>query len=209
MKNFWPWALSLFGVFCVATHADAQIVLSRIEEDWELQVTQPDVQLDAPQITTSMLPFGPESEVLMQFDLNHATDPSFSDGGMQMRVCSGDVCVAQHRLFESQKLSHESETIVWTQVIQKVDGGYLFGVANGSSQTWGTFGGEATLLPSAAGDGALNAYQPLYSVENSAVTFAGNRVASLRLKRIRVYNEDGEVRELIVDREVAVEGAED
>ena len=30
----------------------------RIEEDWELHVSQPDEQLDAPQITTMMFPVG-------------------------------------------------------------------------------------------------------------------------------------------------------
>jgi hypothetical protein len=37
--------------------AYAQSTIVRIEEDWELVVTQPDESLDAPQVTVTMVPF--------------------------------------------------------------------------------------------------------------------------------------------------------
>lgn len=170
----------------------------RVEEDWQMQITHPDPELDAPQITTTMLPFGAEDALLLQVDLNHASSPSFSNGGIQLRVCQEDDCLAQVRLFDDMRLHYESETIRWTQVVHSTSSGFYFGVINGDSQTWGTFGGQAAFLylsNSEAGGGnfALDQYDPRQSAMNSGVTYASNRVGFLQLREARVYTDDGQV----------------
>ncbi|MEZ6137515.1 MAG: hypothetical protein R3C53_21715 [Pirellulaceae bacterium] len=176
----------------------------RIEEDWELHVTHPDQQLDAPQITTMMLPFGNLSEMLVQFDFNHGHTPDFSAGGIQVRVTENDESLDSYRMQEGQKLSEENELVSWTQVIQKASNGYYFGIINGQSESFGSFGSvsEAAFVTNGdAGIVSLNAYRFEDSLENSGVSYAANRVTYLRLKRVRLYNSSGEGIEIVVNQD--------
>ncbi len=169
----------------------------RVEEDWQLQVAHPDQELDAPQVTTTIVPFAAEDGLLLQVDLNHASNPSFSNGGIQLRVCQEDDCLAQLRLFDDMRFQYEGETICWTQVVHSNESGFYFGIINGISQTWGTFGGQEAFLylsNSEAGGGnlSLDQYDPRQSAANSGVTYASNRVGYLRLWEARVYTNDGQ-----------------
>ncbi len=170
--------------------------IERIEEDWELHVLQPDAQLDAPQVTMTMLPF--DSNVYLQIDWNHATYPEFSRGGFQVRACTDTTCLTSTRVQEGTVLSHAAEIVSWTQVVQRVEGGFLFGIENGTSTSFGNFGGPSTFVAisdSQSGAPSLNAYNPSDSAENSGVTFARNRVAWLRFKKARVFLSTGDVLE--------------
>ncbi len=53
-----PWPACVAGavIFFASCAAQAQNNVVRIEEDWQLLVTQPDAPLDAPQVTTTMVP---------------------------------------------------------------------------------------------------------------------------------------------------------
>lgn len=50
-----------------------QPTLDRIEEDWELVVGDPDPEIDAPQVTTSMIPFSATPDLHLQVNLNRPT----------------------------------------------------------------------------------------------------------------------------------------
>jgi hypothetical protein len=79
----------------------------------------------------------------------------------------------------------------------------VFEVSDGSSQTWGAFGGEGYLRAAVATDLTdLGGYDPGVSVENSGVGFAGNRVASLVLKRVRLYTAVGLLAEVPLEHVV-------
>src|SRR5690606_37881515 len=101
-------ALCVVGGLLGASSSPAQSIV-RIEEDWELHVVQPDVQMDAPQIRTTLLPFGDASDLLFQIDINHASFPSFQSGGLQIRVCTNDECLAEERLFPEERLNTTAE----------------------------------------------------------------------------------------------------
>ena len=94
-------------------------------------------------------------------------------------------------------MATEGEVVTWTQAMSYEDGILSFEITNGHSATWGNFGGEG-YLKSAAQETeitTLSQYSPATSVSNSGVGFAGNRVASLVLKRARLIMSDGTVLE--------------
>jgi hypothetical protein len=77
-----------------------------------------------------------------------------------------------------------------------VDGGALsFDIVNGSSMTWGSFGGGDLHVSLPTELANLNDYNPAVSVGNSGVGYAGNRVISLVLRAVRVYSNDGLIAE--------------
>jgi hypothetical protein len=182
----------------------AQAPLVKIEEDWELSVLQPNEQLDAPQLTTTMLPFGTQSDLLFQVDWNHASVPAFARGGFQLRVGANGEGLAERHELADQQLYVADEVVRWTQVVQKTTGGFSFGVVHGLSASWGSFGGGNTFLfiPDQHADGVLNSYTIADSLSNSGVTYAGNRVARLRLLRVRFVDAAGQAWEVAVDSDV-------
>ena len=101
------------AIACASAHAQNVV---RIEEDWTLQVVEPDQQLDSPQITTAMLPLGPNSSTVFSLDINHGSAPNYSAGGLQLRIDQNGEASNTKRLSAGDKLSHASETIKWTQV---------------------------------------------------------------------------------------------
>lgn len=170
-----------------------QPILDRIEEDWELVVGDPDPEIDAPQITTSMIPFSSSPDLHFQVNLNHGLKPDFASGGIQVRVVQDDELLGQIHRRAGQKLAQSSETVRWTTAVQKVTTGYLFGVSTGSSSSWGSYGGNDYYLAIAenAVQGSLESYDYRRSLDNSAVAYAGNRVQWLKLLRVRFYYNNG------------------
>ena len=76
-------------------------------------------------------------------------------------------------------------------------------VINGSSTTWGSFGSPGDLRASTATNFSdLNGYTPTFSVENSGVGYAANRVQSITVKRVRRIMATGEVVEDATQRTV-------
>jgi hypothetical protein len=170
----------------------------RIEEDWELHVVQPDQNIDVPQITTGMLPFGDGSDVLFQCDINHGVTPAFSSGGWQLRITDEATHYSSTRLLPGVKLSNSAETITWTQVVQKASNGFYFGITHACSTSFGMqdASSEAIFVSNdSTGAVSLNDYDAQHSLGNSEVSYAGNRVAWLRLKQIRLLYSNGQIAE--------------
>jgi hypothetical protein len=136
--------------------------------------------------------------------LNHASTPSFSKGGFQVRICTEEDTYGEVRHLSDQRLHHDAEVVSWTQAVQMNGKGFSFGVTNGSSWSWGSFGGPGATLNvnQLGGNLSLGKYSPEDSLSNSGVTYAGNRVEHLRLKRIRLVNSAGEVTEWTLNQDV-------
>ncbi len=184
--------------------ASAQEIV-RIEEDWELKISHPDTQVEAPQVMTTMLPFGSDSDVLFQVDINHGSVPEYSVGGMQVRICDDVYLIHDRRIKEGLVLDHSEETVSWTAVVNKTVYGFNFGLINGSSSSWGSFGGSETFTWvdfQNAGTTSLQSYHHAHSIANSGVSFARNRVEHLRLKAVRIYFGDGTSSRVSVDKDI-------
>jgi hypothetical protein len=182
---------------CPALHAQAVL---RVEEDWSLQVNEPDEQLNSPQITTAMMPLGANSSTLFFLDINHGSAPDYSAGGLQLRAELNGECAESKRLHEGEKLRCPSETIQWTQVMIRQGNQLKFGIISGKSQTWDSFGGSESFVDVATNATSLDAYRPADSLSNTGAVYAGNRVASLKLLRVRLYNDLGQMVEIPINQ---------
>lgn len=169
-----------------------------IEEHWQLTVGGPEIDRCAPQVSLVMSPNGNMDGTHFVFLLNHSTFPDFIPGGMQMQQWNGDSIVTTANSNRTDLLSYDNETIRWVQKLRIHDGRVVFDVDDGESQSWGSFGnGDGLIMWTSAQMTRLNDYRPAISIEESGITFAGNRVSSLVLTKLVWKTADGEVSELV------------
>ena len=184
-------AIALVGAAAGPLEAqDTPVSVVRVEEDWELVVSQPDVVVDAPQVTVVSSPVGHLDGLYAAFELNHQSQPTFAAGGMQLQLWNGEQPVVSKKHKQGIFLQHDNEVVTWTQEMRLQDGVLTFVVKNGNSTSWGAFGGP---LPSSVTTtlSNLNGYNPLVSVNESGPGFASNRVTSLTLKKVRLHLSNG------------------
>ncbi len=164
----------------------------RIEEDWVLEVNEPDELMHAPQFHTVMAPFGDLNTAYAQVLWNYRErDDEFVAGGLQLQMWDGEVLIRDKSVRE-QPLSTSAETIRWTQVLY-INGSLLvFRVKNGQSTTWDTFG-DGMVIEADTSLLSLSAYDPNVSVRNSCITFGSNRVNRLAIQEVRRYTASGHV----------------
>jgi hypothetical protein len=190
-------ALTLPAFLSVAAATTNDGPVTRIDEDWELVITEPDPEVAAPQVETVMSPFQSLDGFYIAFLLNHRSNPSLAVGGMEVQFWTGDHQLGSRRQ-DSDVIHHSNETISWTQRLMikgSNDHRYLcFRIVDGQSESWGSFGGSEPLhinMDTTRTD--LADYRSSFSVSNSGVLFSSNRVARLVLKAVRGYSSDGEL----------------
>ncbi len=195
--RYWPfrWLLVtalLLGCTGVGW-AQSGATVVRVEEDWELVVGTPDSETDAPQVSCAISPLGNLDSWHAALELNQQSLPTFTAGGVQLQVWQGEVPLSDRRFPNAAVLAHPGETVCWTQTMQLDEGNLTFEIINGTSTTWGNFGGQGYLKASVATTlSSLGTYSPAVSVENSGVGYAANRVQSLVLKRVRYHMSTGD-----------------
>jgi len=167
--------------------ADPVPPYDRIEEDWELIVGEPDPDSHAPQLLNVISPTGDHAGKYGILELNHSTQPEYFEGGLQMQLWSGDECRETATTSDASLLATTGETIRYTLSMSISYGQLRFRVKNGTSSTWGSFGGTTLLVSSAATVPNLSGYSPALSAGKSRVAFAGHRVEKFALKQVRYY----------------------
>jgi len=178
------------SAFVVAADPELATVV-RIEEDWNLVLTEPDNVADSPQFHTVMAPSAHLNYICLQSTWNYHESPDYIPGGLQLQAWQGDECVFAEGYLASQLLSTHGETITWTQALS-IDVNFLrFEILNGNSTTWGSFGGSTMRLVGNIQVPNLNGYTPELSVENSGVTYGANRVVVLAITGVRYYGTEG------------------
>ena len=182
-------AFTALAVPALRGGAFATSTINYVEEDWQLVVATTDQTGVGPQITTCMSPTSDPSQPFVAFDMNYREYPSFSPGGMQIQVWSGNSVTATSTQGSSQ-LANNNETITWTQCLGLASGQATYGVSNGQSTSFGKFGQgngllDVTLSTSAT---SLASYSPTYSVKNSGVSWESNLVTSMTLVQVRYYS---------------------
>jgi hypothetical protein len=182
-----PFALGMGS----ASRADDTV--ARIEEDWQLVVNSPDIDNNGPQVTCVITP-GILANGYCALDLNYATQPDYSPGGVQMHVWNPSTPIVTKNMAVQGQLQQQNETVTWTQSMTLTEDQLTFQVINGQSNTWGQFGGgdDATLTVH-TGNASLSGYSPDQSVKNSGVCYASNLVTSLTLTTVRYYNAAGQL----------------
>ncbi len=178
------------GTLTGATADDGGPAIVRVEEDWQLVLNEPEVDLDAPQFHTTMSPYGGVDRDYAQVRWNYREQPDFEAGGLQVELWRGADALVRHGVGD-QSLSHDAETITWTQRLDAHDGWLRFQVLNGRSVSWGNFGGDGMAVSAPSNVPNLNAYSASASRFNSAITFGANRVNLLRIVEVRRYSAVG------------------
>ncbi len=187
----WLAAAAILAATASTAWAEERSIV-RIEEDWELVIGEPSPNSDAPQVTCAISPLSDMNSYSATFVVNHREVPAFAAGGLQLQTWNGENLLASRRAPNQAVLDTPGEVIRWTQVMKKTANGVEFEVLGGTSTTWGNFGIDGTMkLSVAAPIPDLNGYSPENSVEHSGVSYAGNRVQSLVLKRVRAYTDEG------------------
>lgn len=188
----WLLGAAIFVGAAAPTAADEGPHLVRVEEDWELLVSEPDPNLNAPQVTCVASPTGDLAGYFAAIELNHRSQPDYSAGGVHLQLYYGDQPVASRSQCYPQELEFPGEEVRWTLVMYLDDGDLVVEVQDGESTTWGEFGGESLRLRLPTDLENLDGYAPLTSRDNSGVGYAGNRVSSLKLLRVRGQTDEGD-----------------
>ncbi|MCA9266955.1 MAG: hypothetical protein KDA41_00715 [Planctomycetales bacterium] len=164
----------------------------RVDEQWELVVLSTDANSTAPQVATTFSPTSDVNGLYAVFELNHQSVPDFASGGLHLQLWKGEFLHATRPYVESHVMRSGAETVSWTQSLKVDEERLTVWVEDGSSTTWGSFGGGDDLKFSTSTSlRNLNGYDSAVSVRHSGVTYAANRVKSLTLKRLRRTMSDG------------------
>jgi hypothetical protein len=183
-------AACLFALIAAPALADDGDIV-RVEEDWVLEILSPNGGESSPQLITAMSSTNQLADVHALFELNHRTLPDFSAGGMGLQLWSGDTNLDQRPTPKIEPLHHANETINFTMCLELKNGNVEFEVRNGTSESWGTFGGQGYLKTAASStQTSLSLYSPTVSVTNSRIGFAKHRVKRFGILRVRYYTYD-------------------
>lgn len=196
-------ALFLTSLELRAADVSAQLegkTVIKVEEDWVVDVGLADDISSAPEIVTVFGPDNPNAGLHAVFEMNHVTQPEFSRGGMQIQCWSGEALLGYKRHPNQSELLTVVERIQYTcRTSLDRDRNILrLEVRNGSSVTYGTFGGRELRLSLYSTRDDLNNYDANASIVHSRVTFGANRVNRFLRAEIRYYTSEGEI---IVDGE--------
>lgn len=169
-----------------------------VEEEWTLEVGEPNLQANAPQVSMVMSPLGDVETDYFMFLLNYRTHPTYAAGGLQVQNWSGNTILDVHDGNDESELDEPEEVVQWTQRMSIDSGTVTFEISSGSSVSWGSFGGESDALSHsvATGQTSLNSYHPSVSLNESGISYAGNRVVSLTLQNITWTMSNGETHQL-------------
>jgi len=181
---------AVMAFLALASNVHAAVLPDQIEEDWQVVIGVPDVTGAGPQISTGMSPVADDSTPSFVFDLNYRDSPSFSPGGMQVQVWSGDQLLGADTK-GTEQCSTNGETITWTQSMKVSSGKVTLAINSGRSTTWGKFGQGNSLNVSGnftTGLTSLTTYSPATSVVNSGVGWERNCVTSMKLLQVRYYS---------------------
>ena len=196
-------ALAVIAAAVTYTGVQAQapaVDVYRVEEDWELIVTNADFNSNAPQVTCTISPAN-MATAYCAFDINYHTQPDYQAGGLQIHTWDPTDPIEYANSSHTGVMAGSSETVTWTQTmtLDPNAGSIVFQVINGQSQTWNNFGGTKganpghlyLTLPTALSN--LNSYDSNVSLDNSGVSFGGNLVVSQTLIAVRYYDVNGKL----------------
>jgi hypothetical protein len=172
----------------MALKAQTGPTVMKVEEDWELVLSEPSPANAAPQVTCSISPLGHFDGIYAALELNHGTLPSYTAGGLQLQAWNGESWLTV-RDYDNTTLQSSGEVVTWTTRMSLSAGKVTFFITNGNSTSWGAFGSGGNIkLSLITGLLNLNAYSPDLSVSNSGIGFGSQRVQSLKLKKVRYYD---------------------
>lgn len=160
-----------------------------VQEDWVLVIQATSPEETAPQIANVISPVGNIDAEYGVLELNHTTQPDYQDGGIQLQRWNGSFLCDYRPSTSNNRLQTANETISYTMTMKVANGNLNFGVQNGQSQTWGTFGGNGSQWRSQTGSAYvdLSQYDRKVSTDHTRVCFASNLVSTFTQTQVRYY----------------------
>lgn len=184
-------------------------VVTRIEEDWVVEVVDPDDGLTAPQFTSVMTPDQDDPSSYFTIEFNHSTDGDFVGGGLQLQAWQSDALAEASDRLSEEVLRNNDERIFWTQYMETSSAGIEFGLSSLSSRTWNDVDlSEAKLVVASSSVSNLNHYRLVDSTSGSGVGYAANRVGDMILIEVRAYAGDQLVQRVEVNHYLKRRGRE-
>lgn len=185
-------AISLIVVAAFPTVVLAQsTAIDRIEEDWELVISEPDPNVEAPQVINILSPNGTTYGNYFLLELNHGTQPEYILGGRQLQHWFGESFRSQVTASAPGVLCIADESIRYTLALSIDDGVMKCQVRNGQSVSWGEFGGTSSdRLSTSTSLNSLNWYRTETSVNGAKIGYGSFRVSRFRLIEVRKYSDN-------------------
>jgi hypothetical protein len=161
----------------------------KIEEDWELVVIEPTTVSVGPQVSCVISPVNNIDSTYANLEVNYGSLPDFMEGGLQLQAWSDEEWLSV-RDMAGTTLQNEGETVTWTTRMWLQGGKVNFKIADGHGSSWGNFGDSIDNIKLSLNSSllTLSGYRTELSVANSGVGFGGQRVASLKIKKVRYYD---------------------
>lgn len=164
--------------------------VTRVEEDWEVVLDEPSGLKSCPEFHTTMSPDSNKNGHYVRTTWNYRELPDPQPGGIQIQIWNGDQSRDHHNVSEIS-LSNSVGSATWTQIMMTDGSRLIYGFSTGYSEAWGDFGSSGAKVQASLTIPHFNSYSPQFSIDNSWVTYGGNRVKTLRLKQVRCYNARG------------------
>jgi hypothetical protein len=147
--------------------------ITRIEENWEFKVASTNLDKGLPAIIHAISPSSTTNGQHSVFLMNSWDAPSFQKGGMQLQSWSGDSLLDFKNHPQFEQLSTSNEVIKYTIAMEIINGNLVVEIIDGSSKTWGSFGGDLKIMtPTDVTN--LNEYNSQLSLKNVGIRGAHN-----------------------------------
>jgi hypothetical protein len=165
----------------------------RVTETWELIVGSADPAEGAPQLNTVMSPLPHVDSYYGLVTVNYSDLPSVVLGGLQSQIWHGETNLTYGSVEKEGTTISGPDTITWSQYMEIKDGKLDFHVHDGTSTTWGSWGGGGFCSTGVSTDLAnMNGYTPAISVEYTRRWgFERDRIISLKITSITKDYTDG------------------
>lgn len=187
-RLFWLASCALLAVTNGQAPADGTQRIDRVEEDWELVISEPSPEDESPQILNVFSPNGTQDTDFFIFEINHCTQPDYFAGGLQLQHWLGDQVQTWSTFDDGSKMTTPQETITYTLRMWLYDDVLSVTVRNGVSDTWGEFHSTPLRILNYTSLNDLNGYRTSNSTSKSRVGYASYRVTSFVLKQVRYYS---------------------
>lgn len=172
---------------------DRQLI--KVEEDWEVLITEADEDASSPQIINIISPTQDLTGIYGMIELNHSTFPSFAEGGLQLQARRGEQLTTARDYASGQTLRHNYDRLKYTVALRKFDDIMILAVKNVASKSWGNLKNDVMLLAFPSENFNLNDYSPDFSATASSVHVGAHRVASMYMTKSRKYYSNDDVEE--------------
>jgi len=163
--------------------------ITRIEEDWYIQVRTPVPNHQGPQITTVISPQANLNGHYCVFAINYTDLPSFTMGGLQMQIWNQNSNVVYLTEANTSIMGTSDELIRYTTKMSiNASGDLEFEVKTGRSTTWNSFGLAGSLkasVPTLLTD--LSGYSPTTTIALSGMSRSAHNIEEVTLKVVRYY----------------------